>query len=213
MEHPRTRAASITVSLTAGLLLGLVGPVSENWDNLDSVSLVFSGGWSWVCYAFLVGYFYKSKIDSALMSSLGLVIGVVAYYLFKYVNPAAPAGLEFGASSEGLLSRILAWGIAAFVLGVPVGIMGNLARVSGVRGLPFRLIVPLAAFLETSMRLAVEADGQGPVVGVTWSVIRFAAGVVALALVSHTGWSWWHARRVRSPEGEEHHAKESVASV
>lgn len=212
---PRTRVAPLAASLGAGLLLGLVGPVAGKWDNAVCValSLVFSGGWSWACYAFLVGYFRRSKIESALLSSLGLAVGVVTYYLFKDMSPTVPAGLESGASGEGLSSRILVWGIAAFALGAPVGLLGNLARVPGVGGLPFRLMVQLVAFYETSMRLTAEADGQGLVVGMTWNVIRFVAGAVALALVGHTIWSWWHARRTRSSRSDEHRAREGTTSV
>ncbi|MFD7665592.1 hypothetical protein [Streptomyces sp. NPDC059788] len=195
-------------SLGAGLLLGLAGPVAGKWNNPACVALgvVFTGGWSWVCYAFLVGYFRRSKIESALLSSLGLAFGVVAYYLFKDLSPAVPVGLESGTSGENLSTRILVWGIAAFALGAPVGLLGNLARVPGIGGLPFRLIIPLVAIFETSMRLTTEGDGQGAVVGVTWNVTRFVAGAVALVLVGHTIWSWWHARRMRSSKADEHGA-------
>ncbi len=215
IHFPRTRVAPIAASLGAGLLLGLVGPVAGKWDNpvCVALNLVFSGGWSWACYAFLVGYSRRSKVESALLSSLGLALGVVAYYMFKDMSPTVPAGLESGASGEGPFSRILTWGTAAFVLGAPVGLLGNLARTPGVRGLPLRLIVPLVAFFETSMRLAVEADGQGPAVGITWNVIRFIAGTVALALVSHTVWSWWHVRRARSSGQEEHRAGADITPV
>lgn len=211
----RTRVAPFAASLGAGLLLGIVGPIAGKWDNpvCVTLNLVFSGGWSWACYAFLVGYFRRSKVESALLSSLGLAIGVVAYYLCKAMSPIVPAGLESGASSEGLSSRILVWGVAAFALGAPVGLLGNLARVRGVGGLPFRLIIPLVAFFETSMRLTTEADGQGPVVGITWNVIRFVAGAVALALVGHTIWSWWHPRRTCSPGSDEHRARGGITSV
>ncbi|WP_242441125.1 hypothetical protein [Streptomyces sp. CB02923] len=193
----------------------MAGPVAGKWDNpfCAALSLVFSGGWSWACYAFLVGYFRRSKIESTLLPSLGLAIGVVAYYLFKDMSPAVPAGLESGTSGEKLFSRILTWGIAAFALGAPVGLLGNLARVPGVGGLPFRLIIPLVAFFETSMRLTAEADGQGPLVGMMWNVIRFAACAVALALVGHTIWSWWHARRTRPSEADEHRARGGITSV
>ncbi|MFI0260849.1 hypothetical protein ACH4OW_17635 [Streptomyces sp. NPDC017056] len=138
---------------------------------------------------------------------------MVTYYLFKDMSPAIPGGLESGASGENIFSRILIWGIAAFALGAPVGLLGNLARVPGVGGLPFRLIIPLVAFFETSMRLMAEADGQGPVVGITWNVIRFAAGAVALTLVGHTVWSWWHTRRTRSSREGEHRAKDGITPV
>lgn len=201
--------------LGVGLLLGLAGPLTEKWDNpvCDTLNLVFSDGWSWVCYAFLVGYFGRSKIESALLSSSGLAVGVVTYYLFKFLSPTIPAGLESGATSEGIFSGMLAWGIAAFVLGAPVGLSGNLARIPSARGLPFRLIVPLVAIFETSMRLTAEADGQRAVVLITWNVIRFIAGAVALALISHAIWSWWHSRRTRSSKSEGPRARGDISSV
>ncbi|MFF1493528.1 hypothetical protein [Streptomyces sp. NPDC058304] len=197
---------SVAVSLVAGLLLGLVGPVVGKWDNPVCVAMgiVFSSGWPWACYALLVGYFRRSKIESALLASLGLAIGVVTYYLFKDMNPtipagmesatSIPAGMESGTSSEG---QILVWGIAAFVFGAPVGLMGNVARTPGVGGLLFRLVVPLIAFFEATQRLSVEADSQGPVFAITWNVTRIAACVVAVALMGHTVWSW-RVRRSRA---------------
>ncbi|MFJ8013735.1 hypothetical protein [Streptomyces sp. NPDC096339] len=165
------------------------------------MSTVFSGGWSWACYAFMVGYLRRSKIESAVFSSLGLTVGVATYYLFKNISPVVPAGLDAGAVApgEGILQKIIPWTIGAFVLGAPVGLLGNLARVPEWGGLPFRLIVPLIAFYETSMRLEVEASTADPVTGMTWGAVRFVAGVTALALVGRTIWSWWHGRRgVRS---------------
>lgn len=215
VHFPRTRVAPLAASLGAGLLLGIVGPVAGKWDNPICVALhvVFSGGWSWASFAFLVGYFRRSKLESALLSSSGLAIGVVTYYLFKDMSPLAPVGMESGASSEGLLSRILVWGVAAFALGGPMGLLGNLARVPGLGGLLFRLVVPLVAFYETSMRLTVEAHGQDPAIVITWNLIRFVAGIVALALVGHTIWSWWHARRTRSSGSDELRARGDMTSV
>ncbi|MFD7785128.1 hypothetical protein ACFV4Q_18780 [Streptomyces nojiriensis] len=202
MDFPRARAASLAAPLGVGLVLGLLGPISEKWDNPVSVAVnaVFSGGWSWACYAFLVGYFRRSKIEAALLASFGLAIGVVAYYLFKNMGVAAPSGMEVGASGGGSLSGIMVWGTLAFVFGAPVGFLGNLARVPGVGGLFFRLLIPLVAFYETSMRLTEESRGAGPVVGITWNAVRFGAVAVALALVGHVIWNWWHSRRTRSLE-------------
>lgn len=214
-NFPRTRVAPLAVALGVGFLLGLAGPLAEKWDNLicAPLNVVFSDGWSWVCYAFLVGFFGRSKTESALLSSLGLTVGVVTYYLFKGLSPTIPAGLESGATSEVNYSGILAWGIAAFVLGAPVGLLGNLARIPSVGGLPFRLIVPLVALFETSMQLAAEAHGQRAVVGITWNVIRIIASVVALALVMHTIRSWWHSRRTRSAESDEYRARSGSSSL
>ncbi|MET8011233.1 hypothetical protein ABZU86_01515 [Streptomyces sp. NPDC005271] len=201
----------VTVSLGAGLLLGLVGPVAGKWDNpiCVAVGIVFSSGWPWACYAFLVGYFRRSKIESALLSFLGLAIGVVTYYLFKDMNPTVPAGTELTDSVPAGLEpdtsgdgQIRVWGIAAFVFGAPVGLLGNVARTPGIGGLLFRLLVPLIAFFEATQRLSTETDSQGPVFAITWNVVRGAACVIAVALIGHTVWSW-RVRRSRADERAE----------
>lgn len=214
----RTRIVPIAASLGAGAALGLSGPFAGKFDNpiCAALNVALSGGWSWACFAFLVGYFRQSKIESALLSSSALAIGVVVYYLFKTLSPATPIGMEVSSgsvsgSTKGLFSGILIWGIAAFVLGAPMGFLGNLARTPGIRGLPFRLIVPLIAFYETSMRLAVEAHGHGSVVAVTWNMIRVAAVIAALALAGNTIWSWRRARRNHSEVSDKYESTGSRA--
>lgn len=206
MRITRARVVPVVVSLGSGLLLGLAGPLVGKWENPVCVAagIVFSSGWPWACYALLVGYFRRSKIESTLLAPLGLAIGVVTYYLFKEIDPAIPAGMEPTASiaagmesdtsSEG---QILVWGIAAFAFGAPLGLIGNVARTPGVGGLLFRLLVPLIAFFEATQRLGVEADSQGQVFAITWNVTRVAACVVAVALMGHTVWSW-RVRRSRA---------------
>lgn len=165
------------------------------------VNAVTSGGWSWACYAFLVGYFRRSKIESALLSSFGLAIGVVVYYLYKNAGAVPSGELVAGTPNGGLPPGILLWGTLAFVFGAPIGFLGNVARVPGIGGLFFRLLIPLVAFYETSMRLATEARGPDFTVVATWSSIRVIAVAVAVALVVHT--IWWHFRRTRYPRPEE----------
>ncbi|UAL71218.1 hypothetical protein K7396_03625 [Streptomyces angustmyceticus] len=198
------RALSLTAPLGVGLLLGLLGPLAGKLDSPASVvvDVIFSGGWSWACYAFLVGHLRQSKIESVILAPLGLAIGVVTYYLFKdSILAATSVGLQAGASGSGF--KIGVWGVLAFVFGAPLGLLGNVARVPGIGGLFFRLLIPLVAFYETSMRLAGESRGQGLIVTNTWNAVRFIAVAVAFALVGHTIWSWWHARRARSSRSEE----------
>ncbi|WP_225803071.1 hypothetical protein [Streptomyces sp. NK15101] len=198
---------STAVSLGVGLSLGLLGPIFGKFDNpvFVAAGIVLSSGWPWACYAFLVGYFTRSKIESVLLASFGLAVGVVAYYLFKELYPTIPAGMEYatsipegmesGASAEG---SILLWGAAAFVFGAPVGLIGNVARTPGVGGLLFRLLVPLIAFFEATRRLSVEADSQGAVFVATWNITRVAACIVAVVLMGRTVWSW----RVRRTQAD-----------
>ncbi|NED13151.1 hypothetical protein [Streptomyces sp. SID9124] len=196
MRLSRARVTSAAAWLGAGLLLGLAGPVAGKFDNpvCEALNVLFSGGWPWVGYAFLVGYTRRSRAGSALLAALGLLVGVVAYYLFKQLYPALPAGVEAGPAEVGISPQILVWGTVALLFGAPVGLVGNLARTPGIGGLLFRLLVPLTAYVETDQRLRGEANAQHPVLGITWAASRAAACVVAAWLVGHTAWSWWRGR-------------------
>lgn len=84
--------------------------------------------------------------------------------------------------------------ISALLLGSLCGIAGYFARAGHYR-LPFRILVPAVALVETSMRLSAEADAQEALVGATWSVTRILAVAAILLLV---GVSALEARKQRS---------------
>ncbi len=204
MQSPLRRATPVMVALGAALAIGVIGALAGKFDNpvFHVLSIVFSGGWSWACFGFLVGSCRRSKAESAWLASSALAIGVIVYYLLKYLTPVAPIGMPDSGDLSGsnVSSGILVWGAAALLFGAPMGLFGNLARIPGVGGLPFRLLVPLIAFYETSMRLDVEAASAGPVAANTWSTIHVAAVVAAAALVGHTVWRWRYS--ARQPEGQ-----------
>ncbi|NYV74531.1 hypothetical protein [Streptomyces sp. UH6] len=192
-HFPWARAASIMTPFGAGAILGVTGPLADKSDHpiAHAVAIVFSGGWSWACFAFLVGYSRRSKTGSAILAASALTVGVALYYLLKYLSPAAGGGQVLsGGPIEETASKIILWSVAAFLLGGPVGLMGNLARTPGFAGLPFRMVIPAIAIFETTMRLRAEADLQVPLVGLTWSVIRFLSVVAVVALIGHTVWRW-----------------------
>ncbi|MFE7118233.1 hypothetical protein ACFU99_22730 [Streptomyces sp. NPDC057654] len=200
----RTYVTPIAGSLGAGLLLGLIGPVAGKGDNAvcSALSTIFSGGWPWGCFAFLVGYSCRSKTMSAILSFAGLAVGVVTYYGFKHISPNNPPGTH-GTVGEGFSSGIVVWVVLAVILGVPMGLIGYLARRRDLLGLPFRLAVPLVAFFETNMRLRVEADGQATAVIVTWSVVQYASAVIALALIAYSIRTFQRSRRKRMSESDD----------
>ncbi|MER6393644.1 hypothetical protein ABT236_34930 [Streptomyces sp. NPDC001523] len=208
MSSSRARLVAVPAILLAGLAMGAVGALAAEFDGpiFHVVSIVFSGGWSWACFAFLVGYFRPSKVESALLASSALAVGVVVYYLSKALSPVAPMGMDVpGESGAGdATSGILLWGTAAFLFGAPLGLFGNLARIPGIAGLSFRLLIPLIAFYETSVRLDVEAATAGPVPAATWSAIRVLAALAAAALVGHMVWRW-RTRRDSLKVGAESH--------
>ncbi|MEV8354009.1 hypothetical protein ACFVTT_37325 [Streptomyces niveus] len=206
----RTRVTPIVIVFAAGVVLGVMGPLMGKFDNeiCHSAALVFSGGWTWACFAFLVGFSRRSKIESTLLASSALAVAVVVYYVFKSVFPAAPIGqVVSSGSGDGLGSRIFVWGIAAFAFGAPVGLFGNIARTHGIGGLPFRLLIPLTAFIETSARLGAETPSQGDVVEFTWNAIRIAASAAFLAVLLHELITW---RAEREAPGEDRADNQTV---
>ncbi|MFF3017406.1 hypothetical protein [Streptomyces sp. NPDC057939] len=102
---------------------------------------------------------------------------------------------------DELVSKIIAWGAAAFILGAPVGLCGYIARTPGIAGIPFRLLIPLTAFFETSVRLETEAASPGSTLMITWHVIRVAAGAAFVAVPVHGLWTWRSRRRPRDRQG------------
>ncbi|AWW43212.1 hypothetical protein [Streptomyces cadmiisoli] len=199
----RSRIAPIAAILGAGALLGTVGPFASKFDNLacQAVGVIFSVGWSWACFAFLVGYSRRSRIEASLLASSALAVGVAVYYIFKFLSPDVPAGGHvISGAGDGLSSRALFWGVAAFVFGAPIGLLGSMARTPGIGGLGFRLLVPLIAFFEASLRLTAEVDdSQGRVVEMVWASVRALSAVAVVLLVGHTVWNWWHGRGTRQP--------------
>lgn len=109
MNFLRTRTMSALLTLGAGALIGVLGALSGKFDGpvFHVVNLVFSGGWSWACFAFLVGYTRKSKVESACLASSALAVGVVVYYLLKWLSPVAPIGMTGdGMVGDGVSSGI-----------------------------------------------------------------------------------------------------------
>ncbi|MEU3406438.1 hypothetical protein ABZ766_21210 [Streptomyces sp. NPDC006670] len=194
MSFPRVRIASVLAALTAGATTGALGALAGKLDGVffHALSLVFSAGWSWACLAFLVGYFRPSKAEAGLLASVALALGVIVYYSLKALSPVTPIGVPVPGEPSGgnAWSGIVVWGALAFLLGAPVGILGNMARVPGIAGLPFRLLVPLIAFFETSWRLAVEAAAAGPAAESTWATIRVVSALAAVALAGRVLWGW-----------------------
>ncbi|MGN0119954.1 MAG: hypothetical protein ACI39M_21010, partial [Streptomyces albidoflavus] len=184
-------------------LLGLIGPGAAEWNNSfgAALSLTFSSGWPWACYAFLVGFLCRSKIMAGSLSFAGLTTGVTIYYLFKYMNPYVPPGAT-NTIGEGFSSGVVLWGIYALALGLPMGLVGHLARNQGLVALPFRIVVPAIAFFETTLRLDVEAEGQDYVTLLTWNVTRYAAATTALVIFGHAAWSFWCRHRRGSTESD-----------
>ncbi|MGW0799227.1 hypothetical protein [Streptomyces sp. NPDC002692] len=195
-----SRIAPIAAILGAGALLGAVGPFASKFDNPAGqvVGVIFSVGWSWACFAFLVGYSRRSRIEASLLASSALAVGVAVYYLFKFLSPDVPAGGHIiSGANDGLFSRALFWGASAFVLGAPVGFLGSMARrMPGIGGLGVRLVVPLIAFFEASLR---AYDSQDRVVEVVWASVRALSAAAVVLLVGHAVWSWWRGRGVRQP--------------
>ncbi len=187
-------------ALTVGAMLGILAPLllAVGGSIGHVVDLVLSAGWAWAALAFCVGLARKSRMESAILASASLLMAVIAYYVtqagqgvFLTADLNAPPRGTTQVDWQGFLSMMAFWCIVACVLGPFLGLAGNLARNHGLRGLPFRVLIPLVAIVDTSQRLYFDAPLQGQIATTTWSVIRLMAVAVILALVGHALITWW----------------------
>ncbi|WP_330265635.1 DUF6518 family protein [Streptomyces griseorubiginosus] len=189
----RPTVLPVAAALAAGVALGVAAPLLGTIEApvIHSVHLVLSAGWSWAALAFCVGAGFRSRVRSAVVAGSALTTAVVAYYVTKLAQGDYREWVNLDDPSQGthiywagFLSKTLFWGAAAVVLGLLLGLAGNLGRNSGLRGLAFRMLIPLTAIAETSMRLTVEAPLQSGTAGTTWNVTRLVAiGVIVLLSV------------------------------
>ncbi len=189
-------AAGVVVGASGPLLLGKGGPVGE------VAHLTLSAGWSWAALSFFAGMAGKSKAQSAALGVIPLIFAVVAYYLtkasqgdFLQADLSDHTGRTMHTAWGDFLSMTAVWCFFACILGPALGIAGHLSR-NGPYRLPFRLLVPLVAIVETSMRLGNEAPLQGGFVAATWSVTRVLMVVAVIALVGEAAFSKWRTRSV-----------------
>ncbi|MEU8776893.1 hypothetical protein [Streptomyces sp. NPDC048606] len=193
----------MAIAIGAGGAVGVLGALAAKFDGPlpHVVNLVFAGGWSWACLAFLIGFSRRSKVEASWLPPAALLVGVVVYYTLKALSPVAPIGVHVTGEVTATVSwaGIVFWGMAALLFGAPVGLCGNLARDPGIAGLPFRLLIPLIAYLETSWRAEGEGATAGRFAELTWQTIGVLAAVSAVAIVAHTVWKW--SRRLRTTTG------------
>ncbi|MES4825802.1 MULTISPECIES: DUF6518 family protein [Streptomyces violaceoruber group] len=176
---------AVVAAVAAGATLGALAPLFETTSNSPAhvVHLILAAGWTWAALAFCVGVARKSIFESASLAPAALITAVASYYATKTAQSTS--------SQNDSLSRALFWSLAAAIVGAFLGVIGNLARSPGLRGLFFRALVPVIAIVETSQRLSAEASSQGTVVGATWNGIRIAAVAILAALLGHTVMRSW----------------------
>ncbi|MFF1714748.1 DUF6518 family protein [Streptomyces sp. NPDC058268] len=188
----RYRILAPFAALAGGAAIGALGPLLGAAGSVGHAAhLTLDAGWSWAALAFCVGLARKSRTESAVMAAVSLVAAVLSYYLTKMgqgefltANLNDLSGGTTQTDWQGFLSKTLFWCVAACVLGPPLGLAGNLARGDALQRLPFRVVVPVVAIVETSRRIQVEAPLQ-ETSGTTWSVIRLLAVATVAILIGH----------------------------
>ncbi|WSY37106.1 DUF6518 family protein (plasmid) [Streptomyces sp. NBC_00887] len=171
-------------ALAAGAALGIGAPLLGATEATvgNAIHLTLSGGWFWAAFSFCVGFARTSRLESAVLSSVSLVVAVVTYYVTKL--------WQEGSFDSSVFSRIIFWSMAAAAFGPILGVAGNLARNHGLRGLAFRVLIPLMAIVETSQRIRLESPSMGATAGATWGCIRLVAVAAVFALVGHAVIIW-----------------------
>lgn len=198
----RSSFFSYAFSVAAGVVIGICGPLlsSDGGQLGHAAHVVFSSGWSWAALAFCVGVMGESRMRSAILGTISLLIAVLTYYSakasqgdFQSADLSDPTGQTMYFSWGEFFSMAAVWGFFACLLGPALGVLGNIAR-SGAYRLPCQLVVPFVAIIETSMRLRNEASLQSPIVATTWSVTRIVATVAVFALMAYAVFDSWRRR-------------------
>jgi hypothetical protein len=208
----RSSFRAVANTLIVGALFGLLAPLllAIGGSAGRVANVVLAAGWAWAALAFWVGATRKSRPQSAVLAVVSLLAAVIAYYVtrltqggFLKADLRDPTGRAVQLDWFGFLSNTIVWCVAACVLGLLLGLAGNLARGRGLRGLPFRTVVPLVAIADTSMRLRSDVELQGSAATTAWSCLRLAATASILVLVVHavavTSWSRPPVRKESSP--------------
>ncbi|MEV4440330.1 DUF6518 family protein [Streptomyces sp. NPDC049577] len=209
MLSSRSRVLAPVAALVFGAIVGMLGPLLLSVDGpvAHVGNLVLAAGWAWAAMAFFVGLGRKSRIESAILAPASLVAGVIAYYVveavqgkFRMSDLRFPGGVtKF--DWNGFISMMGVWSLAACVFGPLLGLAGNLARNRGLRGLPYRLVIPLVAIVDTSIRLHSDAPLEGATSTATWSVIRLLAVAAIIVLVGHATITGWFRSSTRQSRG------------
>lgn len=186
----RSFILALVAALTAGAALGVLAPLLEMTSASPGhvAHLVLDAGWSWAALAFCAGLARKSRIESVILAPASLIAAVIAYYVTKLERGEI---LAAGLNDPAFLTRTVGWSLAAAILGPILGLAGNLAMNRGFRGLPFRVLIPVMAIVETSQRIRFEASRQEAIAGTTWNATRLIAVAVVIVLVGHTVIKWW----------------------
>ncbi|MDX3574396.1 hypothetical protein [Streptomyces sp. ID05-47C] len=193
MSSARISVLGPGVALLAGTGLGVLGPLLEAAANpvAHVAHLILAAGWSWAALAFFVGLGCRSRMHSLIFAPIALAAGVMAYYSVKLERGQFLQAVALEDPSQGaqvswahFLSKIIFWGLAAIFLGLILGLTGNLARSQEAHGTVFRIIIPVVAIVETTMRLRAEGSLQEGITSATWTVTRLVAIAVILFLAS-----------------------------
>jgi hypothetical protein len=170
--------------------------------------LVASAGWSWAAFAFAIGVVCRSWKRAVWLAPASLVVAVAAYYLVK-MGQGEFRVFDMAAGSQqmeslpidwaGFIGNAMAWWVAACIFGPLLGWAGTLARQPHLRGLAFRLMVPLIAIVDMNLRLPGNPELDGAVATGTWTAVRIAAVVACVLLTAWALHTSIRARRITRP--------------
>ncbi|XVV34927.1 DUF6518 family protein [Streptomyces sp. CA-100214] len=188
----RSQVLTSGAALAVGITLGVLAPVLEDAESpvLHALHLTLAAGWSWAALSFCVGISCATKRRAAALAAASLTVAVLAYYTTKAQRGEYRSPVDLRSPSSGIYfnwaefaSKTGFWCLIALIAGAILGLAGNMSRRPGVQGLSLRLLIPLIAFAETTMRIVNEASRQGAVADATWNITRGAAVAACLLLI------------------------------
>ncbi|WP_201464738.1 hypothetical protein [Janibacter melonis] len=169
------RARALVALVAAGLaVLTLLAAAAA--DQLDgdpaarAVLVLANAGSVWAGQAVIAGWLVRRAPAAALAGPAVGLLSLVTYYVLGALTGLTPW--------SGLADN-LGWFVAAAVAGVPLGLVGALARRRDVLGALARLVVPAGAVLEPLVR-GWLGDGVLGVAGLVLIVAGLAGGAIVV---------------------------------
>ena len=197
---------SITTSLVFGAVFGAVTACLGSSDQplAAAAQTILVSGWAWAMVAYCFGLLQPRRKAALTQATGSLLAAVICYYLVQlWQGQFMIADLRGEPDSltvhwYSFWSATAAWSAIACVVGPALGWAGHRARRPGIRSLPFRVVIPCVAFIETSMRLAAEAPLRPYAVGAIWTGVRYLSVALLLALTGQAILhSWSEAKKVQ----------------
>ncbi len=144
------------------------------------VNIATNAGAIWIGAAVLAGWLLRTRLWAILAAMGTLQLAVLSYYGYGLA-----LGDRVGVGLAGVSVDLRLWLVSATIAGLPLGLIGRLARNNTPIGLAARMFAPVAVVAEVLLRFRPSLGGfrVDPIREWTISVLAGASAVAVLVLI------------------------------